>query len=330
VVMTTISKIIPGASLLVLLVACSSGSMPETQSGGPEAVPADNAEDAARLVSSTTGRGEQGLLRSRHRAHRRPRHVDACASVRCAAGTHCEADGRSASCVADDPCALTDCPPDRPVCTVIDAEAVCQAAEPPPADVFCGGIAAFECPGAGSCVDDPDDACDPTRGGADCGGICQCEAGAILCAPNTLFNADPGVCACVPEEPPVDACAAVRCAAGTHCELVGDAATCAADDACALADCPPDRPQCEVVDNEAVCTAAQPSVFCGGIAAFQCPGSASCVDNPNDGCDPTAGGADCGGICECNILALCIRGFSFDRSPSVCACVPSDSPPAAP
>jgi hypothetical protein len=39
--------------------------------------------------------------------------------------------------------------------------------------------------------------------------------------------------------------------------------------------------------------------FCGGIAAIQCHDSAlSCVDNPDDDCDPTHGGADCGGICK--------------------------------
>lgn len=45
---------------------------------------------------------------------------------------------------------------------------------------------------------------------------------------------------------------------------------------------------------------AQSSVsytFCGGIAAFPCPNGFSCVDNPDDSCDPQNGGADCGGIC---------------------------------
>lgn len=37
---------------------------------------------------------------------------------------------------------------------------------------FCGGIAALPCPEAYVCVDDPDDGCDPARGGADCGGMC--------------------------------------------------------------------------------------------------------------------------------------------------------------
>jgi hypothetical protein len=39
--------------------------------------------------------------------------------------------------------------------------------------------------------------------------------------------------------------------------------------------------------------------FCGGIAGIQCHGlNETCVDNPNDACDPAHGGADCGGICQ--------------------------------
>lgn len=38
--------------------------------------------------------------------------------------------------------------------------------------------------------------------------------------------------------------------------------------------------------------------FCGGIAAFPCPDGYVCVDDPNDGCDPNNGGADCGGYCK--------------------------------
>ena len=44
------------------------------------------------------------------------------------------------------------------------------------------------------------------------------------------------------------------------------------------------------------CPADAPQ-FCGGIAAFQCASGYVCIDNPNDGCDPKNGGADCGGIC---------------------------------
>lgn len=38
-------------------------------------------------------------------------------------------------------------------------------------------------------------------------------------------------------------------------------------------------------------------IFCGGIASIQCPTGLECVDDPNDGCDPLSGGADCGGMC---------------------------------
>ena len=42
--------------------------------------------------------------------------------------------------------------------------------EPP---VACGGIAGVQCPEGQKCVDDPSDTCDPTKGGADCSGICK-------------------------------------------------------------------------------------------------------------------------------------------------------------
>ncbi|EHK15160.1 uncharacterized protein TRIVIDRAFT_51487 [Trichoderma virens Gv29-8] len=36
---------------------------------------------------------------------------------------------------------------------------------------------------------------------------------------------------------------------------------------------------------------------CGGITGKRCPAFFTCYDTPNDGCDPTKGGADCLGIC---------------------------------
>jgi hypothetical protein len=36
----------------------------------------------------------------------------------------------------------------------------------------CGGFAGLACPAGQKCVDDPSDACDPNKGGADCPGIC--------------------------------------------------------------------------------------------------------------------------------------------------------------
>ena len=38
--------------------------------------------------------------------------------------------------------------------------------------------------------------------------------------------------------------------------------------------------------------------FCGGIANIACAANEDCVDDPTDGCDPTVGNADCGGICQ--------------------------------
>lgn len=43
----------------------------------------------------------------------------------------------------------------------------------PPKPQACGGITGAKCPDNQTCVDDPSDNCDPTRGDADCGGICK-------------------------------------------------------------------------------------------------------------------------------------------------------------
>jgi hypothetical protein len=39
--------------------------------------------------------------------------------------------------------------------------------------------------------------------------------------------------------------------------------------------------------------------FCGGFAGIACDPGYVCVDDPNDSCNPNAGGRDCGGICQC-------------------------------
>ena len=66
----------------------------------------------------------------------------------------------------------------------------------------CGGIAGIPCDAGFTCVDDPTDSCDPTKGGADCGGICvapktcggiagiQCDAG-FTCVDNPNDGCDP-------------------------------------------------------------------------------------------------------------------------------------------
>ncbi|HEU4577700.1 MAG TPA: hypothetical protein VFS67_05570 [Polyangiaceae bacterium] len=279
------------ACLFAFAAGCSSadgGSDAATDHGSSGS--GDPAASPAALADPTTTASLQEELRGR----RRPRPTNPCAAASCPTNTSCE---------------------------VVDGQAVCTPLEPAP---FCGGFAGIACPGSGTCVDDPSDDCDPERGGADCGGICECNVRA-LCVRGLAFDASPDVCACVPEEPPVDACASVRCRAGTHCEVIDDRAQCIVDEQvnpCAAVLCPAPS-TCEVVGGQGVCTPIE-TTFCGGIAAFPCPGSGTCVDNPNDGCDPRRGGADCGGICECNIRALCVPGLVFDPSPSVCACVPAD------
>lgn len=90
------------------------------------------------------------------------------------------------------------------------------------------------------------------------------------------------------------------------------------------------------------------SLFCGGIAGFECPPGYVCADDPTDDCHPDSGGADCGGICqappsdcllhgdrgyisldpaECAaILFLCAEGYTpfFDE----CGCGCEPDPPA--
>jgi len=50
----------------------------------------------------------------------------------------------------------------------IDHAGECVSPEPQ----MCGGIAGILCPEGKVCIDDPDDDCDPDKGGADCPGIC--------------------------------------------------------------------------------------------------------------------------------------------------------------
>jgi hypothetical protein len=132
-------------------------------------------------------------------------------------------------------------------------------------------------------------ACDPTTGKCvpACGPVCD-----IYCAYGNVPDANGcPTCACNP--PPADPCATVKCAAGSHC----DSGKCVSD-----------------------------GVSCGGLIGTPCPGLGKCVDDPRDGCDPAAGGADCPGICSCVQNVLCIATDVFDSSPSVCGCVPAPNP----
>jgi PrcB C-terminal len=99
-----------------------------------------------------------------------------CADLTCVEGQHCE--------MLEIECITTPCN-DIPVC-VNDAPAV----------PTCGGIAGIDCPGLGTCLDNPFDSCDPNNGGADCGGLCSCLTTKI-CPLGSVWNPAVDVCACV-------------------------------------------------------------------------------------------------------------------------------------
>jgi hypothetical protein len=107
---------------------------------------------------------------------------------------------------APNPCATVLCPPGSK-CVVEQVDCVrwpcpeptaaCVPVEEPSAPApTCGGVAAIRCPGYGDCVDDPADGCDPKYGGADCGGVCVCNAD-YRCRAGFHWDPSPSVCSCV-------------------------------------------------------------------------------------------------------------------------------------
>lgn len=66
---------------------------------------------------------------------------------------------------------------------------------------------------------------------------------------------------------------------------------------------------------------------CGGIAGIACAAGLTCVDNPDDSCDPAKGGADCSGECVDVSAATACGGIAARTCPSGLTCVddPTDS-----
>jgi hypothetical protein len=122
------------------------------------------------------------------------------------------------------------------------------------------GFAGETCPTGYECVDDRRDECNPEHGGADC----------------------PGVCA--PIAPP-------PCRSDDECPRILAPCHLCPDGTYA---CP--HSECRDGTCIALFDACKPG-FCSGFPGFPCPPGATCIDDPNDDCDPQAGGADCAGIC---------------------------------
>jgi hypothetical protein len=267
---------------------------------------------------------------------------EACGRVTCASGLEC----------CNESCGI--CTRPGGVCT----QQFCGdpgPQDPPETEPFCGGIAGFTCPGAGMCVDDPSDDCDPENGGADCGGLCVCNAMG-LCIDGFVWNDSPEVCGCEPTGGgggEGEACGNVTCPAGQTCcnescgicvepggvcteQFCGDGdpepdpmgtpcgpAICTGDQECCNESCG------ICVEPGGFCTQQlcgdpdpnpDPAPFCGGFAGFPCPGAGECVDDPSDDCDPQNGGADCGGLCQCNVQGVCASPQVWNDSPEVCGC----------
>ena len=141
----------------------------------------------------------------------------------------------------------------------------------------CGGIAGKACPGMGRCVDNPNDSCDPQKGGADCGGICSCVE-TVLCTKGSKFDSSPSVCACVPEKPACGPVCLIYCPFGNVLDAQG-CPTCACNKPVPGATCPADQ-----------CTGPGPK-----SANFTCPdgktiGGPACV-------------VDASGVCNWTIVA---------------------------
>lgn len=191
-----------------------------------------------------------------------------CDELVCESGQHCE--------LQEIVCITTPC---DPIPTCVD-----DTTSPP----FCGGFAGFPCPGQGECVDDPSDDCDPSMGGADCGGLCTCPV-VGLCEAGFMWNDAPEVCDCVAAENP---CNLVDCMPGNVCIVEGGEATCVPDtgggtNPCAFTLCPINT-ECVVSGGEAVCKPIRGS---GGEACGDttCGDGLVCCNSSCGICTPPGG-----------------------------------------
>jgi hypothetical protein len=234
---------------------------------------------------------------------------------------------RGDECTTDEECpslplVCSTCPDGSEACpSSVCLNGICNVSVPscpmPP-----GCLADSDCPPEHTCKVGAD-GCDPATGAPECGGVCvpndtsrTCggEAGdtcppSYVCISDSGDNCDPNAIdckgICVPVPPPPCNCASVEapcnpCPDGTY-------------------SCP--HPEC--VDG--MCTvyydACREPAFCGGIGGITCPPGLTCVDAPNDDCDPNNGGADCTGVCTREEKPLECAGFTGASCPDGYECV---------
>ena len=223
-----------------------------------------------------------------------------------------------ANCFCDDQCqSFGDC--------CADKADVCEAPEQ-----ACGGLLGLACDAGEYCHFEPDQ----MSGAADQTGVCLTTPEACIeifmpvcgCDDQTYGNAcvahAAGVSVASEGECPSSNVCGTRGApecpsesfcdfpAGSHCGAADEGGTCRPfsefcpenSRRCAAATARPTAtaasrtpPACRSITTARAETEGQ---FCGGFGGIQCPDGFVCVDDPDDGCDPANGGADCGGVCE--------------------------------
>jgi hypothetical protein len=183
------------------------------------------------------------------------------------------------------------------------------------------------CPPGQICGSDPNAKCDPTTG-VSCTGVCVPDGGARPCG-GAVGDTCPDGYACVADSS--DNCMPDSSGAGCPgvCKPV-PASECKADDECVApavcSQCADGSYSCAHGQClNGTCTVAFDACrgpgFCGGIAGFPCAPGFTCVDNPNDDCDPNAGGADCGGMCVREDEPLSCGGLAGKPCPAGYECV---------
>jgi len=140
--------------------------------------------------------------------------------------------------------------------------------------------------------------------------VCDLGCGPVLCelyCEDGFATGDDGceICACNDPEPvcpPADEYCDAVCAGEPLPEVP---AGCPLPGCACEPSCPPADAYCDAVCGaqplpEVPAGCPLPGCACeqcGGFAGWPCSPGKICVDDPNDDCDPAAGGADCGGLC---------------------------------